>query len=81
MLARRLEFLLLYVWGSRGIVERPNPYSTESSPPRLTFSFPQTPWLRSTSSFSNSTEHREYVDKVLKEELDTCTYGYLVSSI
>ncbi|KAF2240285.1 hypothetical protein BU26DRAFT_545068 [Trematosphaeria pertusa] len=43
---------------------------TESTPPpRPASSFPQTPWLRNTSSFANSTEHRKYVDKVLKEEL------------
>ncbi|KAF2844618.1 hypothetical protein T440DRAFT_523364 [Plenodomus tracheiphilus IPT5] len=43
---------------------------TESTPPpRPTSSFQQTPWLRSTSSFANSTEHRKYVDDVLKEEL------------
>jgi hypothetical protein len=43
---------------------------TESTPPpRPASSFPQTPWLRSTGSFANSTEHRKYVDDVLKEEL------------
>jgi hypothetical protein len=43
---------------------------TESTPPpRSVSSFQQTPWLRSTSSFVNSTEHRKYVDEVLKEEL------------
>ncbi|KAF2680211.1 hypothetical protein K458DRAFT_445416 [Lentithecium fluviatile CBS 122367] len=43
---------------------------TESTPPpRPASSFPQTPWLRNTSSFANSTEHRKYVDDVLKEEL------------
>ncbi|KAF5230793.1 hypothetical protein FANTH_13685 [Fusarium anthophilum] len=29
----------------------------------------QTPWLRNTSSFANSSEHDKYVDDVLKEEL------------
>jgi uncharacterized coiled-coil protein SlyX len=38
-------------------------------PPRPTSSFLQTPWLRSTGSFANSTEHRKYVDNVLKKEL------------
>ena len=43
---------------------------TESTPsPRPLASFQQTPWLRSTGSFANSTEHRRYVDDVLKEEL------------
>src|SRR5207248_7926042 len=43
---------------------------TESTPPpRPPSSFPQTPWVRNTSSFANSTEHRKYVDGVLKEEL------------
>jgi hypothetical protein len=36
--------------------------------PRLASSFPQTPWLRNTSSFANSTEHRKYIDDVLREE-------------
>jgi hypothetical protein len=43
---------------------------TESTPPpRPPSSILQTPWLRSTGSFVNSTEHRKYVDEVLKEEL------------
>ncbi|GKU12502.1 unnamed protein product, partial [Fusarium langsethiae] len=44
---------------------------TESTPPpRVTASsLQQTPWLRNTSSFANSSEHRKYVDDVLKEEL------------
>ncbi|KAK4031149.1 hypothetical protein C8A01DRAFT_51646 [Parachaetomium inaequale] len=29
----------------------------------------QTPWLRKTSSFANSSEYREYINNVLKEEL------------
>jgi hypothetical protein len=37
-------------------------------PPRTTLSLQQTPWLHSTGSFANSTEHRKYVDDVLKEE-------------
>jgi hypothetical protein len=43
---------------------------TEStSPPRPISSIQQTPWHRNTSSFANSSEHRKYVDDVLKEEL------------
>ncbi|KAK4097759.1 hypothetical protein N658DRAFT_260604 [Parathielavia hyrcaniae] len=41
---------------------------TESTPPPrpIASSLQQTPWLRNTSSFANSSEHREYVDNVLK---------------
>jgi len=35
----------------------------------------QTPWLRNTSSFANLSEHRKYVDLVLKEELGTMYIG------
>ncbi|EDN08135.1 predicted protein [Histoplasma mississippiense (nom. inval.)] len=38
-------------------------------PPHPTSSIQQTPWLRNTSSFVNSTEYRKHVDIVLKEEL------------
>jgi hypothetical protein len=38
-------------------------------PPRPTSSFQQTPLSINTGSFANSTEHRKYVDDVLKEEL------------
>ncbi|OJD28400.1 hypothetical protein ACJ73_00178 [Blastomyces percursus] len=38
-------------------------------PPHTTSSIQQTPWLRNTSSFVNSSEYRKYVDIVLKEEL------------
>ncbi len=40
---------------------------TESTPPPrpIASSLLQTPWLRNTSSFVNSTEHRKYVDAVL----------------
>ena len=49
---------------------------TESTPPPcLASSFQQTPWLRNTSSFANSTEHRKYVDDVLKEELGPMYVG------
>jgi hypothetical protein len=44
---------------------------TESTPPPppVSSSIQQTPWLRNTGSFANSSEHRRYVDDVLKEEL------------
>jgi hypothetical protein len=44
---------------------------TESTPPPrpIASSLQQTPWLRNTGSFANSSEHRRYVDNVLKEEL------------
>ncbi|KAL8381842.1 hypothetical protein RB595_005880 [Gaeumannomyces hyphopodioides] len=44
---------------------------TESTPPPrpIASSLRQTPWLRNTSSFASSCEHRDYIDKVLKEEL------------
>ncbi|RYC78653.1 hypothetical protein BFJ63_vAg18473 [Fusarium oxysporum f. sp. narcissi] len=50
---------------------------TESTPPpRVTASsLQQTPWLRNTSSFANSSEHRKYVDDVLKEELGPMYVG------
>lgn len=48
---------------------------TESTPPRPASSFQQTPWLRNTSSFANSSEHRKYVDNVLKEELGPIYVG------
>ncbi|KAM0271650.1 hypothetical protein ACHAQH_009005 [Verticillium albo-atrum] len=45
-------------------------------PPRPTASsLQQTPWLRSTSSFPNSSEHRKHVDDVLKEELGPMYVG------
>ncbi|PHH49261.1 hypothetical protein CFIMG_006234RA [Ceratocystis fimbriata CBS 114723] len=45
-------------------------------PPRLVASsIQQTPWLRNTSSFANSSEHRKYVDDVLKEELGSMYVG------
>ncbi|OJD10456.1 hypothetical protein AJ78_08541 [Emergomyces pasteurianus Ep9510] len=45
--------------------------SRVTTPPRRIplSSIQQTPWLHNTSSFSNSTEHQKYVDRVLKEEL------------
>jgi hypothetical protein len=44
---------------------------TESTPPPrpIASSLQQTPWLRNTGSFANSSEHREHVDNVLSEEL------------
>ncbi|RSL76756.1 hypothetical protein CDV31_017362, partial [Fusarium ambrosium] len=49
----------------------------ESTPPPrpIASSLQQTPWLRNTSSFANSSEHRKYVDDVLKEELGTLYVG------
>ncbi|KGM91569.1 uncharacterized protein PADG_12344 [Paracoccidioides brasiliensis Pb18] len=43
--------------------------SRVTTPPRPISSIQQTPWLRNTSSFVNSTEYRKHVDFVLKEEL------------
>ncbi|KAK4097754.1 hypothetical protein N658DRAFT_500058, partial [Parathielavia hyrcaniae] len=49
---------------------------TESTPPpRPIASLQQTPWLRHTSSFANSSEHHEYVDDVLNEELGPMYVG------
>jgi hypothetical protein len=49
---------------------------TESTPsPRLIPSIQQTPWLRNTSSFANSSEYRKHVDDVLKEELGPMHVG------
>lgn len=50
---------------------------TESTPPPrpIASSLQQTPWLRNTSSFANSSEHRKYVDGVLKEELGPMYVG------
>jgi len=44
---------------------------TESTPPPrpVASSLQQTPWLRNTGSFANSSEYRIQVDNVLKEEL------------
>jgi hypothetical protein len=49
----------------------------ESTPPPrpIASSFQQTPWLRNTSSFANSSEHRKYVDDVLKEGLGSMYVG------
>ncbi|KAF4475327.1 hypothetical protein CGGC5_v016054 [Colletotrichum fructicola Nara gc5] len=48
----------------------------DTPPPRsIASSLQQTPWLHNTSSFANSSEHRRYVDDVLKEELGTMYVG------
>ncbi|KAK4095776.1 hypothetical protein N658DRAFT_570173 [Parathielavia hyrcaniae] len=59
------------------IWERVYDAATESTPPPrpIASSLQQTPWLRNTSSFANSSEHREYVDNVLKEELGPMYVG------
>ncbi|KAI8966288.1 hypothetical protein F5Y11DRAFT_309959 [Daldinia sp. FL1419] len=50
---------------------------TESTPPPrpVASSLQQTPWLHNTSSFANSSEHRKYVDDVLREELGPMYVG------
>ncbi|KAH7146960.1 hypothetical protein B0J13DRAFT_414029, partial [Dactylonectria estremocensis] len=50
---------------------------TESTPPPqpVASSIQQTPWLRNTSSFANSSEHCKYTDDVLKEELGPMYVG------
>lgn len=51
---------------------------TESTPPpRPISSVQETPWLRNTSSFANSSEYRKGVDIVLKEELGSMYVGVL----
>lgn len=48
----------------------------KTPPPQpIASSFQQTPWLRNTSSFANSSEHRKYMDDVLKEELGPMYVG------
>ncbi|KAL2886391.1 hypothetical protein HOO65_060221 [Ceratocystis lukuohia] len=50
---------------------------TEHTPPPrpVASSIKQTPWLHNTSSFVNSSEHRKYVDDVLKAELGSIYVG------
>ncbi|KAM7218492.1 hypothetical protein V8F06_006096 [Rhypophila decipiens] len=50
---------------------------TESTPPPgpVACSSQQTPGLRNTSSFANSSEHREYVDNVLRQEFGPMYVG------
>ncbi|KAK1451060.1 hypothetical protein CCUS01_11237 [Colletotrichum cuscutae] len=53
-----------------------HPHPPPPPPPRrIASSLQQTPWLRSTSSFTNSSENRRYVDDILKEELGTMYVG------
>ncbi|KAK7414966.1 hypothetical protein QQZ08_012468 [Neonectria magnoliae] len=53
-----------------------NAVTEPTPPPRpVASSIQQTPWLRNTSSFANSSEHRKYVDDVLKEELGPMYVG------
>lgn len=48
---------------------------TESTPPpRALPNLDQTPYSRNTSSFVNTSEHRKYVDGVLKAELGLCVH-------
>lgn len=50
--------------------------AAESTPPPRPLPFlGQTPYLHTTSSFVNSSEHRKYVDTVLKEELGSIYVG------
>lgn len=50
--------------------------AAESTPPPRPLPFlGQTPYLHTTSSFANSSEHRKYVDTVLKEELGSIYIG------
>ncbi|KAI9899839.1 hypothetical protein N3K66_004101 [Trichothecium roseum] len=50
---------------------------TESTPPprQIASSLQQAPWLRNPSSFANSSEHRIYVDNMLKEEVGAMYVG------
>jgi hypothetical protein len=48
---------------------------TEFTPPPRPLPFlNQTPWSNATSSIVNSSEHRKYVDDVLKDELGSSLY-------
>lgn len=49
--------------------------STTTPSPRPPPNLDQTPILRNTSSFLNSSEHRKYVDSVLREELESIYVG------
>ncbi|KAF3934314.1 hypothetical protein ABW19_dt0207913 [Dactylella cylindrospora] len=76
----RIEPLLNAILDSRPDIEIwSQVYSaiTEATPPpRPTVSsLQQTPWLHKTSSFVNSSEHRKYVDDVLREELGSIYVG------
>lgn len=50
---------------------------TESTPPpqAIASSVQQTPWLRNTSGFANSSEYRKDVDRVLRDELGAMYVG------
>ncbi|RXG41348.1 hypothetical protein VDGE_30384 [Verticillium dahliae] len=53
-----------------------NTVAEATPPPRsIASSLQQTPWLRNTSGFANSSEHRKYMDLVLREELGTMHVG------
>ncbi|KAL2755485.1 hypothetical protein ACRALDRAFT_1051127 [Sodiomyces alcalophilus JCM 7366] len=68
-LADHLDDALIWDRVSDAIVE-------STPPPRpIASSTQQTPWLRNTSSFANSSEHRKYIDAVLKEELGLLYVG------
>ncbi|KAG6989143.1 hypothetical protein FocnCong_v020893 [Fusarium oxysporum f. sp. conglutinans] len=60
-------------------LNRPAPVDAVAEPtppPRpIASSLQQIPWLRNTSSFANSSEHRKYVEDVLKEELESMYVG------
>jgi hypothetical protein len=47
---------------------------TESTPPRPLPFLNQTTWSNATSSIVNSSEHRKYVDDLLKDELGSSLY-------
>ena len=51
-----------------------SPLTQSTPPPRPVLNIDQTPWLRTTSSLANSSEHRKYIDDVLKDELDPSLY-------
>lgn len=50
---------------------------TECTPPprEIASSFQQTPWIHKTSSFANSSEYRQDIDRVLKSELGALYIG------
>ncbi|KAJ2906934.1 hypothetical protein MKZ38_009797 [Zalerion maritima] len=52
-----------------------DPVVESTPPPRPIYSIQETPWLRNTNSFANSSEYRRDVDKVLKEELGSMFVG------
>ena len=77
---KRIQPLLqdaLAIKSDRDIWKQAYDAIAEHTPPFRTIasSLQQTPWLRNTSSFVNSSEHRKYVDGVLKEELGPLYVG------